>query len=132
VQAKAVEVQAWGSINQQMAEINKAVMEHPELYPYFNEGKKCRRSDKIYPKVASMADMYLDFIDQFDDDYVRGLAGMKDGGKYWLAWEKYFQDQFKLAPALCARYEEVRSWYVEKGLVDTLAKQGCNQVDQKK
>lgn len=79
-----------------------------------------------------MADMMLDFMEGFNDDYVRKLAEMNDYGKYWTAWENYFVDQFKLSPALCARYKEVKSWYTENGVIDKFVAKGCTQSKQNK
>lgn len=132
VQAKALEVQAWQGISNEMTEINKQFIEHPELYAYFEKKKPIKPNDKLYPKVISMADMILDFVDQFDDDFVRKLAGMEDGGKYWSAWNNYFKDQFRMSPALCNRYNEVKSWYPDKGILTSLAKEACNKTEQGK
>lgn len=127
LQRRAVETQTWQMIIQQMNDISKLFIEHPDLYPYFNEKQKVSSKDKIYPKVITMADMYLDFMDGFDDESVRKLKGMNDNGKYWKAWENYFVDQFRLSPVLCARYKEVKSWYTENGVVDRFAAKGCRQ-----
>jgi len=126
---QAYEAQAWQVIIQQTGEINKIFIEHPDLYPYFYQKKRVQSDDIIYPKVISMADMYLDFIDGFEDAYVRKLAGMEDGGKYRIPWENYFQDQFSQSPALCNRYKEVKSWYTEDGVLETFAKKGCSKVE---
>lgn len=131
VQARAVGVQTWLGISQQMLDIDKQMIDHPELYPYFDEGKQIRRSDKDYPKVVYMADMLLDFIDQFDDDYIRSLAGMEDNGKYWPGWDAYFADQFRRSPALCNRFEEVNEWYSENGILARYAKMNCTHTKQK-
>lgn len=128
VQAKAVEVQAWQGISNEMTEINKQFIEHPELYPYFEKNKQIKPNDRLYPKVISLADMILDFTDQFDDDFVRKLAGMEDGGKYWNPWNNYFKDNFRRSPALCNRYIEVKSWYPDKGILSKIANECCNQT----
>lgn len=124
---QAFEVQAWQMITQQMTEIDKIFVEHPDLYPYFYQKKQIDINDPLYPKVVSMADMLLDYMDGFEDDFVRKLAGMEDNGKYWKAWEKYFQDQFNLSPVLCNRYKEVKSWYTENGVLDSFAIKGCRE-----
>ena len=131
LQSRSLDAQIWQSIGQQMEEINKLFIEHPDLYPYFYEKKPIHPNDQNYPKVVSMADMLLDFIDGFEDDYVRELAGMEDNGEYWIAWENYFVDQFRLSPILCVRYKEVKSWYTENGIVSELAEKGCRQTEQK-
>jgi len=131
LQNRAVETQSWQMITLQMNDISKLFIEHPDLYPYFYEKQRISSKDKIHPQVISMADMFLDFMDGFNDDSVRKLKGMNDNGKYWIAWENYFVDQFRLSPVLCARYKEVKSWYTENGVVDKFAAKGCSQSKQK-
>lgn len=130
LQRRSVEEQSWRMISQDMQEINKLFIKYPDLYPYFNQKKKVQPNDKIYPQVISMADMLLDFMDGFEDEHVRKLSGMEDKGKYWTAWENYFQDQFRLSPELCKRYKEVKSWYTENGVLEEFARKGCAEVEQ--
>jgi hypothetical protein len=132
LQKRAVEGQTWQLIIQQMNQIDKIFIDNPDLYPYFFQKKQLKSNDKNYPKVKSMAVMLLDFMDAFDDDYVRKLAGMNDGGKYWISWENYFVDQFSLSPVLCDSYKEMKSWYVENGVITKFAAKGCGQIKQKK
>lgn len=130
LQKRSVEEQTWQMITQQMNDINKLFIEHPDIYPYFNQKKQVKMNEKIYPKVISMADMLLDFMDGFEDDHVRKLSGMEDNGKYWTAWGNYFQDQFSLSPVLCERYNEVKSWYTENGVVEKFARKGCADTNK--
>ena len=132
VQSVAVEAQVWQSIGQEMSDITKIFIEHPELYDYFEKNKELKSNDKNYAKVISVADLYLDYIDKFDDGFVRGLEGMEDGGKYWTAWRKYFLDQFRTSPALRARYTEVKSWYPPNGLLAKLSQECDTQRPSKK
>ncbi len=48
---------------------------------------------------------------------------MEPNGKYWRLWENYMRDSFSLSPALCARYNEVRNWFVAE--IDQYANPGC-------
>lgn len=130
LQKRAVEAQTWQLIIQQMTDVDKIFVEHPDLYPYFFLNKQVDKDDPTYPKVKSMTIMLLDFMDGFEDDYVRQLSGMGDNGKNWVAWENYFIDQFRLSPALCESYKEYESWYAENGAISKFAKNGC--VEQQK
>ncbi len=119
----SLQAQVWQTINAQYFELSKVQVDHPKLMPYFRRGKTISRKNKDYELVMAVADLYLDSIDAFADDYVRKLPGMENGGKYWVMWEKYFQDTFALSPALCARYKEVREWYGPE--LGNYAEKGC-------
>ena len=125
-QRKAFEAQVWQMLMQQQWEISKILIEKPELLPYFRGSKRIHPSDKDYERVTAVADMYLDFFDGFDDDYVRSLPKMGENGTNWLIWERYFQDTFALSPTLCARYEEVKDWYTVS--VGKYAAKGCKTI----
>lgn len=127
VQSIAVEAQVWQDIGQEMSSITKIFIDHPELFSYFEQNKEIKPNDKLYPKVAAVADLYLDYIDKFDDDFIRSLDGMQKDGKYWIAWDNYFHDQFKKSSALCNRYKEVKSWYPEDGILAKLVAECCTQ-----
>ncbi len=91
------------------------------------QSKQISSDDPQYPKVAAMAELILDFIDGFEDDYVRSLGGMDDEGSSWTAWKNYFEDQFRLSPVLCSRFIEIESWYIKDGIVNSFAKAGCSK-----
>jgi len=40
--------------------LHRVFLDHPELRPYFFEGKDLEESDPLYPKVETVADMHLD------------------------------------------------------------------------
>jgi hypothetical protein len=123
-QRKAFEAQVWQAITQREFEIGKVLIENHELLPYFNRSKQINPTHKDFERAMAIADLYLDFFDGFDDDYVRSLLGMGENGKYWVLWGKYFQDQFALSPALCARFAEVKEWYTKS--VGKYARKGCS------
>lgn len=124
-QTLALEAQVWQAITQQQIEISKVMVQYPELLPYFEAGKALTPNDKNSNRVIVVADLYLDFIDGFDDKHVRSLSGMEDGGKYWLLWQRYFQSLFAKSPALCSRLAEVTDVYT-KG-VGEYAQKGCKE-----
>jgi len=122
-QTLALEAQVWHSITQQQAEISKVMVQYPELAPYFEASKALTPSDANSNRVTVIADLYLDFIDGFDDKHVRSLSGMEDGGKYWLLWQRYFQSLFANSPALCSRFAKVSDVYTKA--VGEYAQRGC-------
>jgi hypothetical protein len=112
-QRKAFEAQVWQMINQQQLELGKVLIDNPKLLPYFARNKQINPSHRDFDLVMAVADLYLDFFDGFHDDYVRSLPGMGEKGKYWVVWQKYFEDSFALSSALCTRLAGVREWYTE-------------------
>ncbi len=108
-----VAAQVSQAIGQELVEINKSFLDHPELWKYFYQGQPIQPEDSNFPRVMALADMHLDFFDGFDDEHVRKIAGMEEGGKYWVLWAKYFEDLFRTAPALCLRLSQTKVWYTE-------------------
>jgi hypothetical protein len=43
--------------------LDRVFLDHPELRPYFYEGKDLDKSDPLYPKVEAVAEMHLDVFD---------------------------------------------------------------------
>ncbi len=121
----AIEAQVWQMIITQQLDISKTIVANAELLPYFSEGRPLTRADKNFNRLMAIADMYLDFFDGFDDKHIRSLEGMEDKGKYWVLWERYFQDSFASSPALCLRFSKVEDWYT-KGM-GKYAEAGCKK-----
>lgn len=122
-QTLALEAQVWQAITQQQVEIAKTMIQHPELLPYFEGGKALKPGDANFNRTIVVADLYLDFIDGFDDQHVRSLTGMEDGGKYWVLWQKYFQSLFANSPAMCDRFAKVSDMYTKA--IGEYAQKGC-------
>jgi hypothetical protein len=103
--------QTWQGLMQPGNEILKIFVEHPELRPYFYEGKVIKRDDEEYSQVMTVSEMFLDFIDSFHDDYVYDLPGMDANGETRHFWEQYFKDLFASSPALRDFLSEKQKWY---------------------
>jgi hypothetical protein len=106
-----LEAQVWRSIGEEGARITSLIATHPEVRPYFEDRVSISRRDKNFNRVMAIAEMKLDFIDSFEDDYVRSLRGMEANGKYWVLWQKYFYEMFENSPALCRRYKDLKDTY---------------------
>lgn len=111
-QRNALTAQVFASIEQQNAEITKLIFANPKLRPYFDAGSPPSKAKKeLRPQIEIIAEMYLDFIETFDNDFQRSLPGMELGGKYDAVWSTYFKDLFARSPALCERYLKTPDWY---------------------
>jgi len=110
----AVSAQAWQGLTGQGTEISKIFIEHPDLRPYFYDEKPIATDDVNRNAVLQLSEMYLDFIESFQDDYVYKLPGMAEDGKYRLQWDLYFRDMFATSPTLCKVAKEKQKWYSTK------------------
>lgn len=111
ISSRAVAAQTLQNLTQEVIEISKIMVEYPELRPYFYEGEPITRDDPNYSRVMAVAEMYLDFLESFQDDYVRSLNGMGEGGEVWDYWENYFKDMFATSPTICLLSIETQHWY---------------------
>ena len=87
--------------------LHRVFLDHPELRPYFFEGKDLEESDPLYPKVATVADMHLDVFAYnmdyrlvFPDDW-RRPEGYKD----------YIRSRLALSPVMRRRLEKKADWF---------------------
>jgi hypothetical protein len=120
---RAVVAQTWQLITQEQVEISKVFVEHSDLRPYFYEKKALIPDDPKRQAVLAVADMYLDFIDGLEDDYIYHLPNMGKGGSDRILWDRFFAKSFSLSPVLCVRYGELRDVYRES--IARHTKPGC-------
>lgn len=123
LQLRSVTAQTWQVIVQEQTGISKLFVERPELRPYFHSQKSLSPSDPNYHAVMTIAEMYLDLIDGFEDGYVYQLPDMGKDGIDRILWDKYFNKLFRNSPALCVRYAELRDTYRES--IERHTKPGC-------
>lgn len=95
---QALDSHAYGVITEHLNELNKRFVEYPELRPYFRAGKPLPESDTERQRIFAVADIYLDFIDNF---YVQ--VNHLDRSHYDLCgWRAFFKRSFERSPVLCA------------------------------
>ena len=87
--------------------LHRLFLDHPELRPYFFEGKDLEESAPLYPKVEAVADMHLDVFAYnldyrlvFPDDW-RRPEGYKD----------YIRSRLALSPIMRRRLEKKADWF---------------------
>jgi len=108
---RGVNAQTWQGIIQQGNNISQIFVNHPNLRPYFYNSKSIDRNDPNFDAVMSVCELYLDFIDSMQDDYVFALPGMAKNGEYRKLWDRYFKEMFASSPALRAYAIEKQHWY---------------------
>jgi len=95
---QALDSQAYGVITEHLNGLNTRFVEHPEMRPYFRAGKALPESDIERQRIFAVADIYLDFIDNF---YVQ--VNHLDRSHYDLCgWRTFFKRSFERSPVLCA------------------------------
>ena len=88
-------------------ELHRIFLNHPELRPYFFEGKDIKETDPLYPQVEAVADMHLDVFAYnldyrlvFPDDYRRPER-----------YKRYIRSRLALSPVLRRRLEQKADWF---------------------
>jgi hypothetical protein len=94
--------QAYEGGSGQMSAIDNIFVEHPELYPYFYDGKMIAKNDPEYFKVLTVAMAITNFLE--------GTLP-RDGAEPMPWWEKYMNDQFAISPIMCEYLEQRQNWF---------------------
>ncbi len=87
--------------------LHRVFLDHPELRPYFFEGKDLEESQPLYPQVEAVADMHLDVFAYnldyrlvFPDDYRRAED-----------YKLYIRSRLALSPVMRRRLEKRAEWF---------------------
>jgi hypothetical protein len=137
--ARSVESGAYQSIANELLELHKLYLEHPELRAYFRSGREMRPDDPNYEKALVLAEYQLDFFDSFWAQSQQMPTLLDRRGRAWSAWITYMQDSFALSPVMCWHLGTVKSWYTPdfvafakascpKGTVSELSQPAKTQV----
>jgi hypothetical protein len=97
--------QAYAGGSSQMSAIDNIFVEHPEMYPYFYEGKVITQDDPEYFKVLAVAMAVTNYL---ETNLPRDGAGPMPG------WEKYTSDQFAISPIMCEYLERRHEWFDDR------------------
>jgi hypothetical protein len=83
-----------------------AMVEHPELRPYFEDGKALSDSDENHSMILALADRRLNTMDA-----ILTYIQMKGVGGDTTAWRNTFANAFGSSPVLCSRLGEDQTSY---------------------
>ena len=101
---------AHGQLITSSLEYDKALVNNPELRPYFRDGKRISQSDaNLYNKAAAVADLLLDITDG-NIEYTLTTSKPPD----LSAWLATFVQSFKNSPILCDVYRAHKQDYSEQ------------------
>lgn len=86
-------------------DIDKVMIEYPEIRPYFYQGKVVTSGDLNGPRVKATAELVLDVFEWVWHRQEKLSLEDKDG------WEPYILEVFSNSPALREHYAKCSSWY---------------------
>jgi hypothetical protein len=87
--------------------LDRVFLDHPELRPYFFEGKDLKESDPLYAQVEAVADMHLDvFADTLDYCLV-----FPDDWRRPEGYKSYIRSRLALSPVMRRRLEKKADWF---------------------
>jgi hypothetical protein len=87
--------------------LHKIFLDHPELRPYFFEGKDLKESDPLYPQVEAVADMHLDVF-AYNLDY---RLVFSDDCRRPEEYKSYIRSRLALSPVMRRRLETNAAWF---------------------
>lgn len=96
----------YATTSEQMFLLDQVFIEHPEIRPYFYEGKELRDDDPNRQRVLAVAETLLDFMGSVMDQSHRLKHTYPEE---W--WAHYFRDCFLQSPVLCDFFRRNRQWY---------------------
>ena len=87
--------------------LHRVFLDHPELRPYFFEGKDLKESDPLYPQVEAVADMHLDVF-AYNLDY---RLVFPDDYRSPESYKRYIRSRLALSPVMRRRLEKRADWF---------------------
>jgi hypothetical protein len=87
----------WMSIENQVLDLDKTFISHPELQPFFFSGEDVDPKDKLYAPAFAQAQYIADFLDS-----TMSIADRTDPIAFTPeAWRNYYKHLFLYSPILC-------------------------------
>ncbi|MGD9879994.1 MAG: hypothetical protein AB7F22_16900 [Reyranella sp.] len=94
---KNLDSQAYGIISQELGELNRLFVEHPEMRPYFYAREPLPDDELKRNRILAVADVYLDFIDNYYSQ-----ASHLDWSHYNRGgWDAFIRGSFERSWVLC-------------------------------
>ena len=110
-------IAAYQQIESLSIELDKIMVEHPDLLPYFLNGKENDPKGANYNRIIAVADARIDAIDA-----MLTYAAVKHAEDSIVGWKKTFIHYFQRSPAMCERLTANEQDY---GLVVNIGKTAC-------
>lgn len=93
----------------QMFDMDKVFIDHPEMRPYFYARKDISENDPSYQRALAISEYLLDYFGSI-------LVQRKRFPNVWPSnwWYPYFTYVFANSPLLCRQLKETKEWYTEE------------------
>jgi hypothetical protein len=97
------------SLLTQVRDLDKVILEHPKLFPYFFERREVASApEELKPQLRAAAELFLDVFDDVQDQ----ITKYPNDWDHPEAWNRWMVDMFKSSPYLRSLLEhEACSWY---------------------
>jgi hypothetical protein len=108
--ADSINSATWNSVASQELNLDKILIDYPEARKYFYSGAHLAKDDPDYDRVASIADLFLDFMDGYYSSAKYLSIQVSDPEK----WEAWFVEIFSNSPITCDRLKNSRDEYSDE------------------
>jgi len=112
-------VTAYRQLVSQIADVDRVIVEHPSMRPYFRDRKLIAPGDKDYDLAAGIAELRIDSFDALlrFPHFLGAESGIR-------GWQNTVRDAFRDSPLMC----EIATTYKSNYGTDTnsLATEGCS------
>jgi hypothetical protein len=98
---------AYGRISEWLRDIDAKLFEHPNIRPYFSEGKRPPDHQPIPQELKAFAEFKLDFLDYFFTE----MPHLVRNDIEYPVWKKYFADSFTDSPIMCTVLRDEQDEY---------------------
>ena len=99
-----------------ITDLDKAILEHPSVYPYIRDNKTIEPGDSHYTEAVAIAELYADVMDALLDQQQHFRDQWDDSD----AWDAWINEQVKNSPILRKFVLDHKTWYGHD-LVDKVA-----------
>ena len=90
--------------------LDRVFLDHPELRPYFYEGKDITEKDPMYPRVVAVAEMHMDVFDyvlEYYENFPEQFPELEAG-------HKWIHDMFESSPITKRHFQAKKHWYSKR------------------
>jgi uncharacterized membrane protein len=110
-------VTTYQTIETASLEMDKMLVEHPNLVPFFLSGTRIENTDKEYNQAVALADARLGAIDA-----ILTYAQFRHADEQIVGWRNTFIKYLRASPLMCERLATNSENY---GLINPLSKAAC-------
>jgi hypothetical protein len=103
---ESIDTSTYNTITNQLLDINKIFVEHPEVQKYINEKVHVKKGDLDHDRAFAVGILQLNFF----DNYIALEQHLVSANYDLAAWRKYIANTFSTSPIMCEIITERRVW----------------------